>query len=49
MKVFLLFLIGSFMAGGLPYTKRLAIERPWLGILICTIVAASFYSLRVLL
>jgi hypothetical protein len=48
-KVFLLFLVGAFVAGGLPVTKRVAVQRPWLGIVACAVIAISFYSLRVLL
>jgi hypothetical protein len=49
MKVFVVFLISSFIAGGSPRVRRLLLGRPWLAPATCVVVAASFYSLRVLL
>jgi hypothetical protein len=46
MKVMFAFLVGMFIAAGIPRTRRL-LARPIVLIIVCTLVAASFYSLSV--
>ena len=47
MKVFIAFLLTCFLLGGLPL-GRIPIRRPVLFGIACIVVAASFFSLRVI-
>lgn len=46
MKVMVAFLLGMFIAAGVPRTRR-ALASPRVFVPICVIVAASFYTLKV--
>jgi hypothetical protein len=47
MKVFIAFLLTCFVLGGLP-SGRIPIRKPILFGMACVLVAASFFSLRVI-
>ena len=46
MKVMVAFLLGMFIAAGIPRSRQ-ALAKPKIFIPICVLVAASFYTLRV--
>lgn len=48
MSVLVAFLIGAVLVGGSGMARPLR-ERPWLLVVVCTIVAASFYRLGAVL
>ena len=46
MKVMVAFLVGLFIAAGVPRTRR-ALGKPKIFVTVCVLVAASFYTLQV--
>jgi hypothetical protein len=46
MKVLIVFLLGAFVSAASPSARRW-LSKPWVLLIVCMLVAASFLSLRV--